>query len=105
MTHLPALLRYLKLLTPFFDIKQNTERLGNLGSSEVHNLAEGDGSPCGFPRRLAPRSVSRQRHDVVQDCGFPPGPGSMALAGPCFLFLPCSYKPFLQEDRRCPAVI
>lgn len=30
MTHLPALMRYLNLLTPSFDTKQNTERLGNL---------------------------------------------------------------------------
>ena len=42
---------------------------------------------------------------MVQDCDFPPGPGSMALAGMCFQFLPYFYEPFLQEDRPCPAAI
>lgn len=36
---------------------------------------------------------------MVQDCDFPPDPGSVGFAGLCFPSLPYFCKPFLQEHR------
>lgn len=57
-----------------------------------------------IPEGASPQ-LSATAKAVVQDCDFPAGPGSMALARPCFLFLMYSYRLFLQEDRRRPAAI